>query len=140
MFNIRLKELMEDSNLTVKDLHKYVKVKEITNIYSWLRGDTLPSTENLVVMANLFKCSTDYLLGRTDDFTEVYANMKPFDVQLKKIMKLKKITQFKMRNDKVVYPSNFHKWFKLKNTPTIGSLLKLADYFGVSIDFLVGRE
>lgn len=38
-----------------------------TYIYEWLNENTLPSLDYLIELANYFKVSPDYLLGRTDD-------------------------------------------------------------------------
>ena len=35
---------------------------------------------------------------------------------------------------------NIGRWEKNENEPTAGFLLKLADFFGVSIDYLLGRS
>lgn len=37
-----------------------------SQIYNWINGKTLPSTENLIKLAKKLKCSVDFLLGRTD--------------------------------------------------------------------------
>ena len=37
-------------------------------------------------------------------------------------------------------PTDFNEWKKGKSKPTINKLLKIANYFNVSIDNLMGRE
>lgn len=36
-------------------------------VSSYETGERTPSTENLLALSYLYKCSTDYLLGRTQD-------------------------------------------------------------------------
>lgn len=33
----------------------------------WERGDVIPPTKKLIAMADMFGCSTDYLLGRCNE-------------------------------------------------------------------------
>ena len=37
----------------------------ITTLLNWERGDTMPNAENIRSMAELYKVSSDYLLGMT---------------------------------------------------------------------------
>lgn len=37
----------------------------------WEKGATEPTARFIIAMANCFKCSTDYVLGREDDFGNV---------------------------------------------------------------------
>ena len=108
----------------------------------WKRGECIPSIINLDKIARYFSCSMEYLFGRTEDFGHgQYGEMKPFSEQLNKIKKDKNITNYKMIfKDKICSSNNLHKWNKLKSTPTPETIIKLADYFGVTIDYLLGRE
>lgn len=42
------------------------------SIRQWESGTTKPSAANLLAMSDLFGCSTDYLLQRTDERKGVY--------------------------------------------------------------------
>ena len=42
--------------------------------------------------------------------------------------------------DKICSSNHFHKWNKLKLIQTPETIIKLADYFNVTIDYLLGRE
>lgn len=37
-------------------------------------------------------------------------------------------------------PTAISEWKKGKSKPTVDALIKIADYFGVSVDYLLGRE
>ena len=55
-------------------------------------------------------------------------------------MKEKGVSQYNIRKNKVCSPSSFTSW-KLNNAePQVETLIKLADYLGVTVDYLVGRE
>lgn len=52
--------------LEQRDLSKNLDVS-ISTISKWERGKVLPNSVALVKMHKLFGCSTDYLLGLTDE-------------------------------------------------------------------------
>ena len=138
----RLNELFNDEDFNKNDLFKFFNFKDETLFYIWKRGDSIPSLENLDKLAIYFNCSMEYLFGRTEVLDNYkYNNMKPFDKQLKKIMKEKDITQYRMiKKDNICSSNHFHKWNKLNSIPTPETIIKLADYFNVTIDYLLGRE
>jgi len=59
----RLKELRTKYNLSQKEVAKRLGVSPSV-ISSYETGERTPSTEVLLSLACLYKCSTDYLLGR----------------------------------------------------------------------------
>lgn len=65
-FPIRLKELREEKRLLSKEFAKIMNVEPAT-ISNWENGKRFPKDDVLVNIADYFDCSTDYLLGRTDD-------------------------------------------------------------------------
>ncbi len=140
-FADRIKEFIKDDEKTLKSLATAMGLKSTGFFYSWTRGKTLPLLDKAVILADYFKVSLDYLFGRTDDFSEKRFKPVPsFDLQFKKILKEFKISQYKVIKDKACSNTNIYKWLKLKSTPKMESLFKLADYFGVTLDYLVGRE
>lgn len=64
-FAERLKELREEMNISQNQLSKELKMSQAA-ISKWESGDRLPSVDLLWLLADYFKCSTDYLLGRVD--------------------------------------------------------------------------
>ena len=67
---MRLKELREERELTQTDVAKAINTSR-TNIGRWEKMENEPTSSFVVALANFFECSTDYLLGRTDDFGSV---------------------------------------------------------------------
>ena len=65
-FPTRLKELREEKGLLSKDFAKIMNVEPAT-ITNWEKGNRFPKDDVLIKIADYFDCSTDYLLGRTDD-------------------------------------------------------------------------
>ena len=138
----RLQELFEDKDFDKDKLIKHLELSDETLFYMWKRGDSIPNVINLDKICRFFSCSMEYLFGRTENLGDgIYEELKSFDEQLKKIRKEKNITHYRMiYKDKVCSSNNVYKWNKLKAVPTPETVVKLADYFNVSIDYLLGRE
>ena len=63
---MRIRDLREDNNLTQEDVAKYLHIKQ--NTYSQYENEKrqLPIS-CLIALARLYKTSTDYILGLTDN-------------------------------------------------------------------------
>lgn len=59
----RLKQLRTESGLSQKELAKLMQVSP-SIISSYETGERTPSLENLLSLSEVFKCTTDYLLGK----------------------------------------------------------------------------
>lgn len=58
-----LRQEREKRNLTQQEIADYLHMKrESYTVYE--TGKNMPTTENIIKLAELYKCSTDYLLGR----------------------------------------------------------------------------
>ena len=64
-FHIRLALLVKENNMNFNQLALKTNFPR-TYIYEWNKKKTLPSLEYLFQIADFFKVSPDYLLGRTD--------------------------------------------------------------------------
>ena len=67
---IRLKKLRHKYNLSQKDVSMKLDVSPSV-ISAYETGERTPSVENLLALSYLYKCSTDYLLGKTNTAPEV---------------------------------------------------------------------
>ncbi len=65
IFPSRLKELRNSKGLTQKQLAKELNVTD-DSIFSWEKGRSQPSIENLIMLCKFFGVSSDYLLGLED--------------------------------------------------------------------------
>lgn len=65
--------------------------------------------------------------------------MKIFGERLLELRKEKGVSQAKLANDLGVSYSVVCYWETNRSEPTAPNLVKIADYFGVSVDFLLGR-
>lgn len=136
----RLKEYMEDENLTETTLASRIGYSRIT-ICGLLNEAHTPSTEIIIALAEYFHCSIDYLLGLTEfPNDKTFRTIAPFCERLRKCLQESKTTEYRLQQDLKLSRSLTYKWLHKNVLPSVDSLLKLKNYFGVSIDYLLGRE
>ena len=76
----KLKELRILNNLSQKEVA--VKLDISPSIVSgYETGERTPSTENLLALSYLYKCSTDYLLGKTSDGPSVILDISHLNTE-----------------------------------------------------------
>lgn len=63
-----------------------------------------------------------------------------FTERLRELLRIYGITQYGLAKSTCISPSAICNWLNGKKEPSIESLWKLADYFDVSVDFLIGRK
>ena len=74
MFRFRLKELRDGRGYSQAALANKIGVKQST-VGMWENGTNFPKVQQLIVLADLFHASTDYLLGR-DEYIGIAHNQK----------------------------------------------------------------
>ena len=67
---MRIKELREQKCLSQLDVAKGINTSQ-RNVGRWETGANEPSSSFILKLADFFDVSTDYLLGREDDFGNV---------------------------------------------------------------------
>lgn len=77
----RIKHLREQSALTQAELAKKLGITR-SSVNAWEMGISVPSTQYVVELAEIFEVSTDYLLGVGDSATVSVAGLDEKDVQL----------------------------------------------------------
>lgn len=134
-----LKCLMNDVGIKSAALADAIGIDQST-VLSLLRGEGLPYTDTLVKLADYFSCSTDYLLGLTDDYSGTqFKQRPPFSQQLTIILQHFNVTKYRMEKDTGIAEKTVNRWHNGKTQPTCESLIKLAKYFDCSVDFILGR-
>jgi len=68
IFGKRLKELRIQNNLTQQKLAASISVRHHSSIGAWEAGINMPGSDILLKIADYFDVSTDYLLGRKEDY------------------------------------------------------------------------
>ena len=62
-FHIRLRQLLKDYGVSQEKLKRDLKISG-SLIYKWLKGISEPYTHSLILLADYFDCSVDFLIGR----------------------------------------------------------------------------
>lgn len=136
-----LNELMFDhGNMTTKALAAKLGLPAPT-ITRYKNGVHVPTVKNLVMIADYFQCSTDYMLGREDykpDLT--FRKCPPFSEQIVFITNYFKRTFYAFYHEVKIPESTFFEWKNGSSAPSLESLIRIADHFHCRIDFLLGRE
>ena len=135
----RLSELMFYANMSSSELAELVGVT-VQTVNRWKRGEKQMELSNLITVCNILKCSIDFLVGRNDSTLDFIPQKCPkFYDRLREIMEEKTITWYKLTKETSIKDSYLYLWKKGSDTK-IPALIELAEYLGVSIDYLVGRD
>ena len=70
---MRIKSLRLENNMSQRDLAKALNCSQKA-IDCWEKETSIPSANFIVAIANLFECTTDYVLGRENDFGQININ------------------------------------------------------------------
>lgn len=77
----RIKALREQRSMTQAELAKRLGITR-SSVNAWEMGISVPSTQYLVEVANIFKVSADYLLGLSTTATVSLDGLTEQDVQM----------------------------------------------------------
>ena len=58
----RLDDLRKERNLSIKDIQNHFGFYTPQCVYKWMTGKSLPTIDNLVILADLYQCKVDDML------------------------------------------------------------------------------
>lgn len=80
---IRLRRVMDERGLSVKDVQQYLELGSVQSVYHWLNGLSMPTIDNLYALSELFQMPIDDLVcGNRDN---VFAYKYKSDSQCERI-------------------------------------------------------
>ncbi len=136
----RLNDLMREYNYSAKDICELINYKTLSTVYTWINGTSTPKIDVIIKLSNLFNCSVEYLIGRSNDASCLPPkDCPPFFIQLNSFLESKNLKYTHLRNNKIINGGLHESIFLNHATPYLDSVIKIADYFKISIDELVGR-
>lgn len=146
MFNLseyaeRLKELMIEYNINQTQLAERINVK-VSTISRYLSEQNVPEIEILIRLADCFNCSINFLVGRSENTSapnSIYQKCPPFTVQFKKLLSHFKVSKYKLQREAKISKTIMYYWETGKYQPSIENIIKLANYFDCSVDYILGR-
>lgn len=77
----KIKYLREEKKITQADLAKTLGITR-SSVNAWEMGISVPSTQYIVELANIFKVSTDFLLGRNTSANISTEGLSDSDIKL----------------------------------------------------------
>ena len=59
---LRIKQIMQEKNFTVKDIQDYLGFGTAQSIYHWFKGRNMPTIDNLYALSELFGVPIDEMI------------------------------------------------------------------------------
>lgn len=138
-FSERLSDLMFDAGYNGLSLSQKLDCGYNT-IYRYLQGERTPTVEMLVVLADFFNCSIDYLIGlEEENNTCKFNKCPPFKDRLGKLLEKEKISQYRFEKNADIAHSTMGYWKNGKKKPNIDNIIKIANALDCSVDYVLGR-
>lgn len=140
IFAERLDSLLFDSKLNPPSFAKILGCGRAT-INRYLSGTKMPTVEMTVRMADYFQISADFLLGLDEEnHAKVYRPYIPFRERLPQICKEFRITKYQLQKKTGLPESAIYNWQAGRTSPTIESLVRIAEALECTVDCVLGRE
>lgn len=148
-FHEKLKVLRKKKGLTQQEIADLVRVDRV-RYTNWEGGKREPNFKNLSMLSCIFDVSIDFLLSENLEISkEIYLKLKKqkeeekknlFSVRLKELRLQHGFSQEELAKRIGIKQSSYSDWETGKCKPNYEGLEKIADFFGVSLDWLVGRK
>ncbi len=138
-FQKRINELAIETYLKKADIAKAGNF-DYRSLSNALVYGIVPTTSTLIKMADYFKVSINYLLGRTDKNDYIESSNETFQVRFEKLCNEKGVSHYKVSQECFFDKSNISRWLSKNYLPTLEILDMITKYFNVSIDYVLGRS
>ena len=139
-FKERLSELIFDAGLTIPTLAEAMGCNRST-LNRFMKGSRTPSVEFLIKLGDFFHCSVDYLIGLEDEtYTTSFLTPPPFSKRILELCEIFHATRYAIQHKTQISMASIYTWEKSPRYPAIESLVRLAEFFDCSVDFVIGRS
>lgn len=138
-FQERLQDLLVENELSRLQLSKKIGISFET-LNGYFNKDFYPELSVAIKIADYFGCSLQYLMGLTEDYQTIDENDLSFIETIRKLLKENNLSIEKLMKSLNMSEANFYRWKNNNNKPAMQSLIAIAKFFDVSIDYLVAGE
>ena len=144
-FTKRFNECIAESGKSHAEIAELLHIN-VHDIIRWASGKNryLPSVEKLLLFANFFGCTVDFLIGLSEeDKTDFVLIEEPkIAGRFKKIVYEERgFTFAKLSKETWIRNTTlFYNWNSGKAKPQIENLTKVARVLEITVDYLIGRE
>ena len=139
-FAENLNDMLIERGITAKSLAVSLGMGEAT-ITRYINNNRVPTVKYLVKIADYFNCSTDYLLGLEDEiYPKTFLPCPPFADRLAYLLKYFNRSAYYLYHDRDITQSKYYNWKNGVSSPSLENVIKLAQIFDCSVDFVIGRS
>lgn len=139
-FSERLAELISERDLNEKAFAENSGVCA-SCVSFYLQEKSMPTVESLVKIADYCNCSTDFLLGREEENkSDKFKVCPPFCEQILFLKKHFNCSAYQIYHNTDIAKSCYYDWLSGSRQPNLDNIIRLAEHFDCSIDFILGRE
>ncbi len=144
-FVSNIKLLRKEFNVSQPQLAKETGLAN-SEISYWENGERTPNARVIIILSRYFQVTTDYLLKVNEDNTSVYrsddycADMTLLNKRLKDLRIKNKLSQSELAKNVNISQPAINYWELGKRTPNANAVITLANYFGVTTDYLLGES
>lgn len=131
----RLKELRKEKGLTQAELAQVINTNQ-SQYGKYENGKTNLNLENAKILADYFGVSPAYLLGLETEFEPVESR----ETQFQMLVKDRKLSLREISEDTGINYSTIGNYNQGTRIPNARNAAILADYFRVSVGYLLGYE
>lgn len=140
-FSTSFRDIIIEKGTSVQEISKKIGIDDSV-LYDYLHGAT-PNVDFAVKLANYFDCSINYLMGIDKSPNQIIFknsyNITLFSDRYDNLLKENNVTHYKLYREKRLNYSSHYSW-QHGAIPSMKSLYIIAEYFDVSIDYLIGRS
>jgi transcriptional regulator, XRE family len=132
-------EILDDNEWNKSELGRRAGVSKSVMIRATVYG-IMPNVSVLIKLADCLDIPMLYLLGESDDkVCDKSENPTNFHTRLEQLTTEKHTTFCKIANSMPFPDSYLYDWMRKKVFPSPEFLKPIAEYFKVSLDYLLGR-
>ena len=135
----RLRELRKERGLTLRQLNNLTGISDV-NLSRYERGVNQPREQAWKKLSDYYNAPIPYLKGTSKEVDTYLESMVDKNLRLKELRKNKGLTLKDIQEQTGIKRSTYSDYENENTEPNIKTLIALADYFDVSIDYLVGRS
>ena len=132
----RLSELLEENDLSADALGKQIGISG-SAVARWIRENKAIKLNNLLKIAEFFDCSVDFLCGRTYNMDKLTLTKPTFPARLIALLDNSQKSKNQIFKEIGYDRHTIYDWSNGVE-PLSSSLIALADYFGCTVDYLIG--
>ncbi|MGR8823417.1 helix-turn-helix domain-containing protein [Leuconostoc citreum] len=135
----RLRELRENNGLTLRQLCELTEISDV-NLSRYERNLVKPKKCVWEKLSEYYHVPVSYLKGTDKELDDYLNSMVDKNFRLKELRKNRNVILDEVSSVTGINRATLNRYENGNTEPNIKTLIKLADYFNVSIDYLVGRS